>query len=139
MTFGSAADRALTDEVAIRRTLSAYCHLCDDGDFRALSEQFTSTGSFGFGKQVVTGHDEIRAWFERNQSPEHRGKHLTLNTIIDVAGDHARAVSDFVFLRLVDGVPVPALAGRYVDDLVRVGDRWVFQRRVAEAMSAGSD
>jgi hypothetical protein len=138
MTFGSPADRLPSDEAAIRRTLSAYCHLCDDGNFRALVEQFTSNGSFGFGQEVVTGHDEIRGWFERNQSPERRGKHLTLNTVIDVAGDHARAVSDFVFLRLVDGVPTPAVAGRYLDDLVRAGDRWVFQRRVAEAMSAGS-
>jgi hypothetical protein len=124
----------LADELAIRRTLSSYCHLCDDGDFSRLVNQFTPHGALVFGDEVVTGRAELLTWFERNQPPEFRGKHLMTNTVVEVADDRASALSDFVFLRLVDGRPRPAIAGRYRDDLVRTGDRWLLERRDIQIM-----
>ena len=120
---------ALADELAIRRTLSSYCHRCDDGDFARLVDQFTRDGALVFGDEVVTGRAELLAWFERNQPAELRGKHLMTNTVVEVEGDRASALSDFVFLRVVDGGPRPAVAGRYRDELVRVGDEWLLERR----------
>jgi hypothetical protein len=119
----------LADELAIQRMLSTYCHLCDDGDFARLVDRFTPDGALAFGNEVVTGRAEVLAWFERNQPPELRGKHLMTNTVVEVAGDRASALSDFVFLRVVDGRTRPAVAGRYRDELVRVGEEWLLERR----------
>jgi SnoaL-like domain len=131
-------DTSLRGEPAIRGTLAAYCRLCDDGDFAGLVEQFTPNGTIAFGGDIATGREELLVWFEHRQPPERRGKHLTMNPIIEVAHDRALVLSDFVFLRMVDGVPVPAIAGRYRDDLVRDGDRWLIERRDIEIMSAPS-
>lgn len=129
---------ALHDELAIRRTLAIYCHRCDDGDFAELVDQFTTDGSFAYLGEEVTGHEQLRAWFESKQPPDRRGKHLTMNTVVDVDGDRAHAVSDFVFLRLVDGSPSPAVAGRYRDELHWVNGRWLIDRREVHVMSVPS-
>jgi hypothetical protein len=131
---------ALHDELAIRRTLSIYCHHCDDGDFAELVDQFTPDGSFSYLGEVVTGHQHLRAWFESKQPPERRGKHLTTNTVIDIDRDRAHAMSDFVFLRLLEGStnPVIAIAGRYRDELHCIGGRWLIDRREVEVMLAAS-
>jgi ketosteroid isomerase-like protein len=129
---------ALHDELAIRRTLAIYCHHCDDGDFAELVDQFTPDGSFAYLGEVVTGLEHLRAWFENRQPPERRGKHLTTNTVIDVDGDRAHAVSDFVFLRLLDGSPSPAIAGRYRDELHCINGRWLIYRREVHVMSVRS-
>ena len=129
---------ALHDELAIRRTLALYCHRCDDGDFAELVDQFTTDGSFAYLGEVVTGREQLRAWFESKQPPDRRGKHLTMNTVVDIDGDRAHAVSDFVFLRLVDGSPSPAVAGRYRDELHCVTGRWLIDRREVHVMSVPS-
>jgi len=128
-------DAALKDEFAVTRTLAMYCHLCDDGDFARLVELFAPDGSVAFGEEVVTGRDALTTWFALRQPPERRGKHLVMNTIVDVDGDHATAVSDYVFLRLVDGAVTPTIAGRYRDRLRRDGARWVIERRDIEIMN----
>jgi SnoaL-like domain len=127
-------DAVLRDELAVKRTLAAYCHLCDDGDFARLVELFTLDGSVAFGEEVVTGRDALMIWFANRQRPERRGKHLTMNIIVDVDGNRAEAVSDYVFLRLVDGAVIPAIAGRYRDRLGRDGTRWMIERRDIEIM-----
>jgi len=114
------------------RTLAEYCQLCDDENFSDLVQRFAPRGSFAFGGEVVTGRDDLEDWFAQNQRPELRGKHLEANAIIDVDGDRARAVSDFVFLRRIDGVVTPQIAGRYRDTLVKLEDRWLIDRREVE-------
>lgn len=127
-------DAALRDELAVRRILATYCHRCDDGDFARLVDLFALDGSVAFGDDVVTGRDSLTTWFAKRQPPERRGKHLTLNIVVDVDGDTATAVSDYVFLRLIDGVITPAIAGRYRDSLRRDSARWVIERRDIELM-----
>ena len=52
------------------------------------------------------------------------------NAIIDVEGDTARAVSDFVFMRREGGPdPLVKFIGRYADRFVRTPDGWRFRRR----------
>lgn len=120
--------------LAIQRTLAAYCHLCDDGEFRRLAELFAADGSFVFAGETVTGRPALERWFQAAQPPGRRGKHLTTNAIIDLEVDSANVVSDFVFVRMVDGVIVPAMAGRYRDIFVKIDDQWVFRRRQVEIM-----
>jgi ketosteroid isomerase-like protein len=117
-------------ELAIRRVLATYCHRCDDGDLDAVVELFTSDGVFSSGDVVARGRAALRDFFDARQGrAEQRGRHLTVNSAVHVDGDHATAVSDFVFLRRVDGAAVPAIVGRYHDALVHDAGVWRFAQR----------
>ena len=126
---------AIADELAIRRTLAAYCQHLDDGDFGALAHQFTTDGSFAYGQQGANGRAELEAWFAANNPPERRGKHMTMNTIIDLEGDSAKAWSDFAFLGFVKESIRPLFTGRYHDDFVRAEGRWLIRRRVVAPLT----
>lgn len=130
-----ADERDLRDDLAIRETLARYCHTCDDGAFEALGALFAEDGSFEYAGALTSGRAALVAHFARIQPPERRGKHLTSNVVVALDGDRATAVSDWVFLVLVDGVPTPRLTGRYRDELVREQGEWVFARRVVEPLA----
>ncbi len=125
---------AVEDELAIRRILASYCLFLDDGQFGALAELFTADGSFSYAGAAVSGRADIEAWFTSSQPPGRRGKHLTLNSLIDVEGDHAAVTSDYLWVRSVNAVISLGLAGRYRDILVRNDGRWLMARRAAEPM-----
>jgi hypothetical protein len=122
---------AVVDELAIRRVLAEYCHLVDDTRWDDLAELFTADAAFTFGKYGATGRDELVAWLVGTDRAGIRGKHLTTNSVIDLDGDVAAAVSDFAFLAFDDGRLVVSLAGRYHDELHRVDGRWQIHRRDA--------
>ncbi len=118
------------DEAAILRTLTAYCHDCDDARFDDLAQCFTEDATLVALGEVVTGRAEIAAWFRAAQGrPKQRGKHLTTNVRYEVAGDRAAVVSDFVWLRFPHEHLVPGTTGRYVDEMERSEGRWRFRRR----------
>lgn len=127
-------DDAVADDLAIRRLLASYCLLLDDGHFGALAELFTPDGSFNYAGSAASGREAIEEWFTSSQPPGRRGKHLTLNALIDVDADDATVTSDYLWLRSVDGVISVGLAGRYRDTLARVDGRWLMARRMAEPM-----
>jgi ketosteroid isomerase-like protein len=128
-------DAVIHDELGIRRTLAAYCHHCDDGDFTSLAELFTPEGAFVYRGEAASGRAALARRFEAAQRERSaRGKHLTLNTIVEVDGDRAQARSDFLFLRFVDGALTPAVVGRYEDDLLRVEGQWLIERRECEPL-----
>lgn len=120
------------DVLAIDGALAAYCQLCDDGDFQRLAEQFTPGGTFSFGDDVASGRAAIVEWFTANHPPRRRGKHVTMNAIVEVLDNRAHVVSDFVHLRVIDGAITPVIAGRYRDAFVRIDGRWFIERRDAE-------
>ena len=82
---------------------------------------------------VATGSAEIRTWaadgYARCQG---RARHLTLNELIDGAGDHATMRSYLVVL-MTGWAPEAGvvLTARYEDRLVRVDGRWLIAERVA--------
>lgn len=123
--------RRVADELSIRRLLAAYCHLCDDGRFSELVDLFAPGASFVHGATTLAGHAALRDFFEERQGrPEQRGRHLTLNTVVDIHAGTARALSDFVYLKFVEGLVTVARAGRYRDDFIRMEDgQWRFARR----------
>ena len=131
------AEDAVVDDLAIRRILASYCQLLDDGHFGALRLELVHTpdGSFSYAGTAVSGRAEIRDWFTSSQPPGRRGKHLTLNVLVVLDGDHAAVTSDYLWLRSVDGVISPGLAGRYRDTLVRARGSWLIARRRVEPMS----
>lgn len=124
-------------ELALRRLLAEYCRRIDDADFVATAALFTEAGSFTFGDETATGRPALVAWFEANQPPHRRGKHLGADPIVDVDpdGDHAEVTSDFVFVRFVKGALAIEVAGRYRDRCVRTGDGWLIERRVCEVLA----
>jgi hypothetical protein len=86
----------------------------------------------------VVGRDAIRAFIERYQSPDQRGRHLCGEPWIELTPDHtnASAITDFAFVgRTGDGGWAVTSVGRYDDHLVRDhgpthgGDSWLFARR----------
>jgi uncharacterized protein (TIGR02246 family) len=117
----------LVVESAIRRTLAEYCHACDDGRFADYAHCFTPDAEVVIGDDVVArGRDQIEAWITARQPPESRGRHVVANTLVlwrDAQTAHA--VSDFVFL----AGPSVAAQGRYLDDFVPDGARWLIVRR----------
>lgn len=120
-----------TPEEAIRRTITEYCHLCDDGRFDEWSDLFTPDATFVVMGGTQTGRDAITTWIARAQGPEARGKHITSNHRIEVADDGAtaKAVTDYLFVARVDGGFAITSVGRYHDTFVRDPDRWRFTRR----------
>ena len=126
-------------ERKIHRTLAAYCQLVDDGEFGRLAEQFAPDGCFSYAGEDITGRDALERWFAKMQPPRRRGKHLTMNAIADVAGDRADVLSDYLFLRVIDGQVQIDTAGRYRDVFVRTGDEWLILRREVEPMASSSE
>ncbi|MCK9897789.1 nuclear transport factor 2 family protein [Frankia sp. AgB32] len=127
---------AVQDQLAVGAVLARYCHRCDDGDFAGLVALFTADGEFAYGGQTLRGPAEMIAFFERTQGrPEQRGMHLMVNTVLEPAGaDRVRSTADFVFLRYTDDRLAPAMAGRYLDDLVQVDGAWRIARREARLL-----
>jgi uncharacterized protein (TIGR02246 family) len=123
----------MTDEEAIRQLLARYCQLADDGRYDDWSRLFTPDGTFKPGSgEPVSGRAALVANLERSlgSRPERRTKHVCANSIIDVQGDEATAVSDYlVFHRTGDQPWSCSTSGRQHDRLVKVDGRWLFAER----------
>jgi 3-phenylpropionate/cinnamic acid dioxygenase small subunit len=116
----------VTDEEAIRRTLAEYAHLCDDGRFEEWALLYTTDARFHVMGRTYEGREGAKGFIQKGQPPESRGKHICVNSVIDVDGDRATAVTDYIFINKAKEV---LSAGRYHDVLVRQPDRWRFSER----------
>ncbi|WP_334143593.1 nuclear transport factor 2 family protein [Rhabdothermincola sp.] len=121
----------MTPEEGIRRTLALYCQLCDDGRFDEWADLYVDDAEFHVMGITHRGRAAIKAFIEKGQPPERRGKHLCANPLIDLdeGGTGARAVTDYVFVGRAGGGLAITSAGRYHDRLVLDGGRWRFARR----------
>jgi uncharacterized protein (TIGR02246 family) len=120
----------MSDEEAIRRTLAEYCQFCDDGRFEDFAGLFATDATFHVLDKTHEGRNQIRAFMEKAQPPERRGRHVCSNTVIDVSGDTARVFTDYVFVSRTDGEGFAITSvGRYHDRLVKEHDRWRFAER----------
>ena len=94
---------------------------------------FTDDGVFDAGRLgVQKGKDALRVFLKNirltNGSP--MVKHCVMNEVIKVNGNEATAKSYIVLVRAKgEGALVNGLAGRYEDQLVKQGDRWLFKNR----------
>ncbi|MCH2173778.1 nuclear transport factor 2 family protein [Myxococcota bacterium] len=112
---------------AIRRLLAEYCQLCDDGQFDKWAGLFTSDGSFTAFGRTHTGRPALAEFIA--SAP--LGKHLCFNAVIDLDGNKARCVSDFMFYKRNREL---GSVGRYVDELVCEEEAWRFVSRSVEMM-----
>jgi uncharacterized protein (TIGR02246 family) len=118
------------DERAIQRLMTRYCHTVDDAAFDEFAQLWADDAEFVLRGETATGPAAIAAMITGRQTPKLRGLHVVVNAIIDVEGDTARAVSDFVFMRREGGFdPIVKFIGRYIDRFVRTPDGWRFRRR----------
>jgi hypothetical protein len=125
------------DELEIQRLLIEYGRRLDAKDYAGYAALFARDGEWigGFGRYV--GPAAIQKMLEDKLGkapPGYVNKtsyHLMSSPIITVTGDTATAESRYLFMTASpDNKPVPTLAGRYVDQLVREDGVWKIRRRV---------
>ena len=122
----------MTDHDEIRQVLVAYCQLCDDGRFEEWADLYTDDATFTVMGTTHIGRDNVRAFIEGAQPLEARGKHFLSEPYIEVDGDTADCVTDYIFLAGKGADIKVTSAGRYVDELVRDDGRWRFATRRIE-------
>ena len=74
----------------------------------------------------LRGRDEVRSFIEPTQQEDDRGRHILSEPAIEVDGDTALVVTDFVFVSRTNTI---LSTGRYVDVIRRAPDRWRFASR----------
>jgi uncharacterized protein (TIGR02246 family) len=119
--------------VAVRDTIDRYAQCVDRGRIDDLLELFTADAVLETGGEQHRGRDGIRALFARTRESLRsqtttRIAHHVSSVMIDFA-DAERAEARSYFLAVTEHGPDHW--GRYRDTLVRDGDRWRFQHRVA--------
>jgi uncharacterized protein (TIGR02246 family) len=123
-------------ESAIRRVLIEYGAYLDSRNYAAYAGLFAEDGEWigGFGR--FTGPAAIRKMLEDNLGVPEPGFvnkanfHMLTNPLIEIDGDRAQVSSKYLFwTRSPDDRPTPLLAGRYVDEFVRVNGEWKIARR----------
>jgi uncharacterized protein (TIGR02246 family) len=120
----------MTDHEAIARVVARYCHLLDDGRWDEFADLWAEDAEFVLGGETTRGRDAIRSSIEATQPPERRGRHLAVNVEIEVDGDRATGLVDFMFwARDREGAAKLMFLGRYDDQLVRTDGVWRFARR----------
>lgn len=129
-----------------------YAELIDAGDFDGLG-RLLGRASFGGPKTPkVSGAQNIAGLFamttKRFPEPDgrrhHAGagtpktRHLVLNPIVEIDGDHATARSTFCVVQATDRVGLaPIVVGRYLDTFARDRDGWHFTERIAAVEMIG--
>ena len=123
----------LEEKDAIHETIAEYCFHFDGGEFDKWVDLFTDDGVFDAGQMgVQKGKDALRAFLKNIRLTDGLPmlKHCVMNEVIKVKGDEATAKSYIVVVRSKgEGALVNGLAGRYEDQLVKQGDRWLFKNR----------
>jgi len=135
MTTGLTA----ADFEQIKQLHARYCHTVDFGDLDGVVGCFAPDGSFEIESDpgaTRRGEHELRRSIGARDGKGHI-RHTTLSSMIDGDGTTARSLSA-VLITCDFGPPAGKRAetqsgvvatGRYIDDLVRLGERWVYARR----------
>ncbi|HEX3838777.1 MAG TPA: nuclear transport factor 2 family protein [Steroidobacteraceae bacterium] len=127
----------IDDRMAIQQLLMEYGRAVDNRDFAAFAALFTEDGEWQGAQGSYRGRKEIQESMEKMFTdaaadiPQGKNFHLLTNVIIDLQGDHATASSKFIFYKMNGAKPEAEVAGRYEDQLVRVGGAWKFKQRRA--------
>jgi hypothetical protein len=131
----------LQDQLLIREVLVRYGEYLDARDYAGYAALFAKDGVWTGGFGSATGPAAIQAMLE-----EHLGKaepgfinksnfHLMTTAVIEVNGDSAKARSRYTFFTASpDNKPTPALAGRYVDELIRENGEWKIKHRTTHGV-----
>jgi ketosteroid isomerase-like protein len=119
----------------VRKTLAQYAQWTDDRRVDDLAGLFTEDAEWTVMDETVTGREAIRAYIATWKPFEVQVKHVTVDSVIDIDGDTATAMSNFIVLYETPAGGVVHRAGRYEDRLRDEGDRWRISRRVNHSTS----
>lgn len=130
----------LFDEREILQTMTAYAHAMDYGDEQAWLDAFTDDAVFdvvdavsGVRVHREQGRVELARYIANYPKPPVYQKHIMVDPVVTVDGDTAQVVAYWLLLRRENaGAPQLTAFGRYRDTLVRRGDRWQIQQRLAD-------
>lgn len=122
----------LEEKDAVRELLARYCFHFDNGEFERWLTLFTEDAVFDLGTRGrFQGRDALRNFLQivplTNGLPMIR--HCVLNVIVAVDGQRATAQSYVVVLRGGGHELAVSIAGRYEDQLAKVGGEWRFAER----------
>ena len=127
----------IEDQLAIERILVDYAAFLDGRDYAHYAGLFAPDGEWKNAGGSHKGPPAIQQMLERTMgpagAPNLSNYHIITNPRVDLAGDRATATSRYLFvMRTANGQPMPALAGVYHDEFVRLSGHWKIQRRVAD-------
>jgi ketosteroid isomerase-like protein len=120
------------DQLEIQGLVARYNHAVDGGEGPAFAATFTPDGVLDAGHLVVEGHEALATFAAGLPTSFHAPRHITTNLVMEGDGDRA-TVRAYVQMYVLAGEPPRpelSVSGKYHDELEKVGDRWVFTRRV---------
>jgi len=119
---------ALEAKDEIRELTARYCHAVVDGDVEAIVRLFCRDGVFRMRRKVVSGRDELRAFYGGGVSGQTH-KPFIQNNVVALDGDDEADGRCSVEIRIVEaGVPYTC-AGHYLDRYRREEGQWRFANR----------
>jgi 3-phenylpropionate/cinnamic acid dioxygenase small subunit len=123
---------ALEDKDAIRELLARYCFLLDGYRLSEFAALFTSDGEWisrNGNAKGPGGIEQLLRGLVPEPAPGRRRKHFTTNIVIELSGDSATVISNFLVVRDSEAGPVVSVAGTYDDIVVRTAEGWKFRSR----------
>lgn len=135
-------DRILVER-SCERLINEYSRLVDFGEAAAVADLFTEDARWEGTDLILTGREEIRAWFEKREAVTRRvSRHVFTNVVVDVLSEsEAKALSYMINFRHDrpegdETVPVPMEVPKWMGearDTFRLTDEgWRFSSRRVE-------
>jgi uncharacterized protein (TIGR02246 family) len=131
--------QVLEDREAIRALILAYGQAHDHRDYKTFASLFATNGEWVGGLGSAKGPDAIFALMDKtighHPMPNGSGTfHVLTNDQIVIDGDHASAVTKWIYITPgKDDAPHMVFLGHYDDKFVRENGVWKFLRREAPA------
>lgn len=126
----------MSDYDEIRNLIASYSHYADDQDVDAYASNYTADGELIESGISITPRSRIRELARRAREltaslPEPKGgKHLQMNSKIDLHGDRASVVTDLLTIQVDSGKGwFIRGSGRYYDQMVKEDGHWRIKRR----------
>lgn len=130
--------RDLRDRADVARVLATFCARVDEYDIDAVAQVFTEdcTVDYGPGRGgPQSGRARVAARIARGQSQFRRTHHQLGQSLVDIHGDRAHAVTYVTAWHEENDDSISEVRLRYVDELTRTPSGWLISRR--DVLAAG--
>lgn len=124
--------QAMEDKDAIREAMGKYCHALDKCRFADVAALFVPDGEWVTDYGAARGRAEIEALLSNTVPRKGEGpqrKHYIANVVINLDGDMAHCVADYLVVREAEHGLIPGMGGTYRDTLRRQEGGWFFLRK----------
>lgn len=132
----AAAVGRLEDRAGVARTLAEFCFRVDEYDIAGLDAVFTEDCEVDYGPGrggPKHGRPAVTARIAEGQAQFRRTHHQLGQSLVDLDGDFAHAVTYVTAWHLERDETVSEVRLRYVDDLRRTPAGWRIARRTVQA------